>query len=91
MTRLVIDGESVASPHPATGSHLPDPPLPRTAAEINPAPPDPGACPTCGQPRANAVNGFATGDRAHPSLRVPVIEPGPEDGDHVRTQERSHR
>ena len=79
------------APFPATGS-LPDQPLPPTAAELDPAPADPGPCPTCGQPRANAVNGFATGDRAHPSLRVPVREASPGDEpDHVRTQERSHR
>ena len=47
--------------HAATGPHLGDPPLPRTAAELDPAPPDPGVCPECGAVRPNLVNTFATG------------------------------
>lgn len=85
-------GDKSALARMASGPSNPEPPMPRTAAEIDPAPPDPGPCPTCGQPRANAVNQFATGSRAHPSLRTPVREAvADDDPAHVRTQERSHR
>jgi hypothetical protein len=71
MTRIVIDGEPLAldgNPyadpsalaHMASGPGNPEPPLAPTAADIDPAPPDPGPCPTCGRPRPNPVNTFAT-------------------------------
>jgi hypothetical protein len=72
----------------ATGPDLAQPPHFPTAAEIDPAPPDPGPCPECGQPRANRLNEFATGSRAHPALRVSAREvtdapdpDGPEGGE----------
>jgi hypothetical protein len=77
MTRVVIDGREVgvidgepcgdpsALARMASGPNNPEPPLTPTAADIDPAPPDPGLCPTCGQRRPNLVNTFATtGDRA---------------------------
>ncbi len=86
MTRVVIDGQlpggaledrygdRSALGRMASGPSNPEPELPPTAAGADPAPPDPGPCPTCGAQRSNPVNQFATGDRAHPSLRVPLKE-----------------
>jgi hypothetical protein len=62
----------------ATGPDLPAPPHFPSAAEIDPAPDDPGACPTCGRPLPNAVNTFATCG-ANPALAVPAREPDPEE------------
>jgi hypothetical protein len=50
----------------ASGPHLADPALPPTAHEADPAPSDPGPCPTCGRPRPNLVNTFATGSHGVP-------------------------
>ena len=61
MTRVVIGGRPVRHNHAATGPHLGEPPLPLTAAQLDPAPPGPGPCPTCGRTRPNPVNTFATG------------------------------
>jgi len=56
----------------STGTHLPPLDLPPTAAELDPAPPDPGPCPTCGRERPNPLNTFATGS---PALAVPTRMP----------------
>ena len=77
--KLVIDGKPVDSPlgledrygdpaalgRMATSASLPETKLPPTAAEVDPTPPNPGTCPTCGRERPNLVNTFATtGSRA---------------------------
>lgn len=67
-----IYGDRSALGRLASGRGNPEPPLTRTAAEIDPAPPDPGPCPCCGQPRANPLNTYATGDRG--AVPVPVRE-----------------
>ena len=58
-----IYGDRRALGRMASGPSNPEPLLPRTAAEVDPAPPNPGPCPTCGQPRPNSVNSFCTGSR----------------------------
>lgn len=65
--KILVNGELVDSgqPMPATGSGLPMPKLPPTAAEVDPTPANPGPCPCCGRERPNLVNSFATtGERA---------------------------
>lgn len=81
----------------AATSHLSPPlDLPPTAAEQDPAPPDPGRCPTCGQQRPNPINSFATGSSVnHPSLHLATrepdspLEPDGEDAHRVRGLLRS--
>lgn len=70
-------GDRSALGRMASGPTTPEPVLPRTASELDPAPPNPGPCPCCGQPRANLVNTFATGERG--AVPVPVRAPGPDD------------
>jgi len=88
MTTKTYRIKKPAPPLAATGTHLPPPVLPPTAAELSPAPPDPGPCPTCGQSRPNLVNTWATGS---PALAVPTRLPhdppdpdGPEGQDAYR-------
>jgi hypothetical protein len=75
----------------ATTSDSPPPDLPKTAAEIDPAPADLGPCPTCGQDRPNPINTFATGSRSHPSLHVherqSTDEPDPDGPDGLRSRQ----
>ena len=75
----------------ATGSWSPPLDLPPTAAEQDPAPANPGPCPTCGQQRPNPINTFATGGSTNdPSLRIGTrdenspLEPDGEDAYRVR-------
>jgi hypothetical protein len=67
-------GDRTALGRMASSPSNPEPELPPTAAQADPAPPDPGPCPTCGRARPNLVNTWATGDQGHPSLRVPLKE-----------------
>jgi hypothetical protein len=70
-----VHGDPSALGQMMTGPDLPAPPHFPTAADLDPAPPDPEPCPMCGQPRSNAVNRFATGTRGDASLHVPAREP----------------
>jgi hypothetical protein len=55
----------------ATSAASPPEALPPTAAQLDPPPPNPGVCPTCGQQRPNPLNTFATGAAtSDPSLRI---------------------
>lgn len=69
--RIVIGDEPVRNVHAATGPHLGEPPLPRTAAQIEArnAPDAPDACPTCGRALPHPINRFATGA---PQIAVPT-------------------
>jgi hypothetical protein len=84
-------GDPSAMSRATTSSDSPPLGLPKTAAEIDPAPADLGPCPTCGHDRPNPINTFATGSRSHPSLHVherqPTDEPDPDGPDGLRSRQ----